>query len=67
VTTYYSTTDSLAISVQSELIRRGYDPGALDGVVGPQTRNAIAQFQSDHRLPVTGNIDNRLLDELDLD
>ena len=65
--TTYSTTDSLAISVQSELARRGYNPGSIDGVVGPQTRNAIAQFQSDNRLPVTGRIDRRLVDELDLD
>lgn len=62
----YSTTDSLASSVQEELVRKGYNPGAVDGVIGPQTRNAIAQFQSDHRLPVTGRIDRSLLSAMGL-
>ncbi len=62
----YSTTDSLASSVQEELIRKGYNPGAVDGVIGPQTRNAIAQYQSDHRLPVTGQIDRPLLGAMGL-
>jgi N-acetylmuramoyl-L-alanine amidase len=63
----YSTTDGLASAVQSELARLGYNPGVIDGVLGPQTRNAIAQFQSDRRLAVTGRIDRPLLDALDLD
>jgi hypothetical protein len=33
----------------------------VDGVLGPQTRNAISAFQNDQRLPVTGRIDR--LDE----
>jgi len=62
----YSTTDSLASSVQEELVRKGYNPGAVDGVIGPQTRNAIAQFQSDHHLRVTGQIDRSLLGAMGL-
>ena len=58
------TSDSLAGSIQEELIRKGYNPGAVDGVIGPQTRNAIAQFQTDHRLPVTGRIDRAFLSTL---
>lgn len=62
----YSTSDRLASSVQEELVRKGYNPGAVDGVIGPQTRNAIAQFQSDHRLPVTGRIDRSLISAMGL-
>lgn len=63
----YSTSDATASAVQRELARRGYNPGVIDGVIGPQTRNAIAQFQSEHRMAVTGTINGALLDELDLD
>jgi peptidoglycan hydrolase-like protein with peptidoglycan-binding domain len=36
------------------LIRLGYLRGAADGVSGPQTSNAIAQFESAAGLPVDG-------------
>lgn len=52
---------SLAAAVQVRLTRQGYDPGPADGVIGGQTRQAIADFQNDHRLPVTGQIDSPLL------
>jgi len=32
--------------LQEALARLGYDPGGLDGVVGPNTRSAIRAFQS---------------------
>jgi peptidoglycan hydrolase-like protein with peptidoglycan-binding domain len=31
--------------IQTALRRLGYDPGAVDGVFGPQTRAAIRRFQ----------------------
>lgn len=62
----YAATDGLATNVQQELARRGYDPGAIDGVIGPQSRDAIAAFQNDQRLPVTGRIDQSLLNALNL-
>ena len=62
----YDSSESLAISVQDELTRLGYSPGPIDGVIGPQTRDAIADFQNDHRLPVTGQIDAPLLQALGL-
>ncbi len=55
-----------AMAVQEELSRAGYDPGAIDGVIGPQTRNAIAAYQEDHGLPVTGRMDRPLLREMGL-
>jgi peptidoglycan hydrolase-like protein with peptidoglycan-binding domain len=52
------------MDVQSALEQHGYDPGPGDGVLGPETREAIAKFQKEHGLPRTGRIDGRLLDAL---
>jgi hypothetical protein len=57
---------SLAAEVQHELARQGYNPGPADGVIGPQTRDAIAGYQRDHGLSVTGRIDTPLVRELGL-
>jgi hypothetical protein len=62
----YGVPDDLASAVQEELTRRGYDPGGVDGVIGPQTRSAIVAFQEDRDLPVTGRIDRSLLRALGL-
>ncbi|MGQ3675988.1 peptidoglycan-binding domain-containing protein [Xanthobacter sp. TB0139] len=51
-------------AVQRALARLGYGPLKVDGVEGAQTRQAIQRFQSDRRLPVTGEVDARLLQEL---
>lgn len=32
-------------AIQQHLKRQGYDPGPIDGFVGPKTRAALAQFQ----------------------
>ena len=62
----YVSTDDLAAEVQEELTRRGYDPGAIDGVLGPQTRSAIAAYQEDHGMAATGRIDRSLVRSLGL-
>jgi hypothetical protein len=41
-------------SAQERLAREGYYRGEIDGVVGPQTRRAIARYQRDQGLRVTG-------------
>jgi S1-C subfamily serine protease len=41
-------------AAQRALAALGYAPGAADGVMGPRTRQAIAAFQRDNGLPVTG-------------
>jgi hypothetical protein len=56
--------DSLDADVQNVLAEDGYYHGDIDGIVGPQTRSAIAAFQRDHRLNVTGSIDNPTLSAL---
>lgn len=49
---------SLSIfEVQKILASAGYNPGPIDGKMGPKTRAAIAQFQKDKGLQGTGNLD----------
>jgi peptidoglycan hydrolase-like protein with peptidoglycan-binding domain len=43
--------------VQQTLTDKGYDPGQVDGVMGPQTRRAIGQYQKAEDLPVTQHLD----------
>jgi hypothetical protein len=37
----------------------GYDCGAIDGIIGKQTRQAIAAYQKDHGHNVTGQLDKQ--------
>jgi hypothetical protein len=63
---YSSPSDSTVASVQDQLTRLGYSPGGVDGVLGPQTRDAIADFQNDRGMPATGQIDGSLMRALGL-
>ncbi len=54
----------LVSEVQRGLAERGYYTGALDGLIGPATREAVRRFQADAGLPVTGIVDQRLAGEL---
>lgn len=57
-----ATTDrSIVIAVQRRLARAGYYRGAVDGVIGYGTRNAIRSYERAHGLRVDGHIDRRLL------
>lgn len=53
--------DSIAVDVQRKLSDFGYYRGPIDGVVGPGTRSAIAAYQRENDLEVTGSINGRLL------
>ena len=44
-------------AVQRLLVNGGQTPGAIDGVMGPQTQSAVRSFQSAHGLPSTGDVD----------
>ena len=57
---------SVEYDVQSELARKGYYGGVIDGVIGSQTRAAIRTYQVDRGIPVTGRIDGALLRSLRL-
>src|SRR5580704_4564948 len=61
---YYENRDprsSATKTVQAALARRGYYRGPIDGAIGPETRNAIRSFQAHQGLPVTGEMDGRLI------
>jgi His-Xaa-Ser repeat protein HxsA len=51
-------------AVQSELAKLGYYDGAIDGTVGDQTEAAIAHYQEDNDLSVTGTVDAATLQSL---
>jgi peptidoglycan hydrolase-like protein with peptidoglycan-binding domain len=51
-------------SLQRELKRAGYDPGATDGKMGPSTRRALTRFQEAHGLVPTGDPDIPTLSKL---
>ena len=53
-------------NVQVALRDQGYYPGAVDGIVGPQTRTALAAYQRDHGLMITQAIDEPTLVTLGL-
>ncbi|HSK40966.1 MAG TPA: peptidoglycan-binding domain-containing protein [Arenibaculum sp.] len=55
---------SVVLEVQEELTRRSYYLGAVDGIAGWRTRQAIRDFQRDAGLPVTGDPGHGLLQEL---
>ena len=56
--------DSLDVAVQRALARRGYYNGPIDGDIGPGSRSAIARYQRDRGLAVTGSITSSLLRSL---
>jgi hypothetical protein len=58
--------DQIVMNVQAQLRDDGYYNGAIDGVLGPQTRYALAQFQADHGLAVTSAVDEPTLATLGL-
>jgi hypothetical protein len=51
-------------AVQQALAARGYDPGPIDGLMGPRTRGAIRQLRQDGGLDATGVLDFDTLDLL---
>ena len=50
--------------LQTRLKSLGFDPGALDGTVGPATTGAVRRFEMARSLPVVGNIDRQTLERL---
>lgn len=50
--------------VQERLNNLGFDCGEIDGVIGPQTQEAIGAFQQEYKLEPTGKLDNATRQEL---
>jgi hypothetical protein len=44
-------------TAQQHLRKLGYDPGPVDGLLGPKTREALRQFQQDRGLSANGKLD----------
>lgn len=44
----------------------GYEPGPVDGVVGPRTRAALMRYQRSERIAVTGWLDPETMVRLDI-
>jgi len=60
------TPDQIVGSVQTQLRNDGYYDGPIDGQLGPQTRQALADFQADNGLAVTSAVDEPTLATLGL-
>ena len=43
--------------IQEALRDKGNDPGVIDGIMGPKTREALKSFQTANSLPASGRID----------
>jgi hypothetical protein len=56
--------DQVVANVQAALQAEGYYHGAVDGLLGPLTRAAIADYQRDHGLYITSAIDEPTLSSL---
>jgi peptidoglycan hydrolase-like protein with peptidoglycan-binding domain len=52
------------LAVQRALADFGYGPVKPTGVMGAETRSAIERFERERKLPVTGQISDRLTREL---
>ena len=58
--------NALVSSVQSQLAKLGYYRGAVDGVAGDETQAAIARYQEENDLSVTGTVTAATLQSLGL-
>lgn len=51
--------------VQTHLKQLGFEPGPVDGRMGPRTKSAVKEFQTAHHLPATGTITELFLQQLE--
>ncbi|WP_200347347.1 peptidoglycan-binding domain-containing protein, partial [Halochromatium glycolicum] len=72
VTSHAGTAPAQALTVTSETVEalqaasraQGFNPGPIDGLLGPRTTAAIKDFQRDRGLRVTGKLDAELAQQL---
>jgi peptidoglycan hydrolase-like protein with peptidoglycan-binding domain len=53
-------------AAQEALKTQGFDPGPVDGRMGPRTRAAISDYQRRENLPVTGMLDSATMAKLNV-
>jgi len=58
--------DQVVADVQGVLKEQGYYKGEIDGLVGPQTREALTAYQEAAGLPPTASVDEPTLESLGL-
>lgn len=51
---------------QRTLRALGYDPGPVDGLMGPKTKDALARYQRSERIEVTRRLDPETMARLDI-
>lgn len=61
-----STINNSVALIQRALQGRGFDPGPIDGRMGPRTRAALSRFQASSGLNPTGQVDQQTLAALGL-
>lgn len=54
-------------AVQQALTFLGYSPGAIDGIFGPLTNEAVRRFQSDQRIAVDGIVGPETISALNIE
>ena len=60
-----STMDQQTVrQVQQALSEKGYNPGPIDGMMGPRTRAALQQYQRQNNLAGASGLDRQTLDSL---
>lgn len=64
--THQELTSDQIQQAQQKLQQEGYDPGPIDGQWSPQTQTALKEFQQAKNLPVTGQLDQQTMQELDI-
>lgn len=52
--------------VQQALNKDGFSPGRIDGRWGPETQNALKQFQQSKNVPASGQLDQQTVADLGL-
>jgi peptidoglycan hydrolase-like protein with peptidoglycan-binding domain len=53
-------------AAQEALMTQGFDPGPIDGRMGPRTRAAVSDYQRKNDLPVTGMLDDATMSKLNV-
>jgi peptidoglycan hydrolase-like protein with peptidoglycan-binding domain len=56
--------DDDVTKAQQALADKGFNPGPVDGKMGPKTKAAITAFQTKENLKVTGRLDKETKDKL---
>lgn len=54
-------------NAQNLLSEKGYDVGTCDGIFGNNTKKALEKYQNNGKLPITGKLDSKTLNELSID